>query len=233
MKKTIITGGSSGLGFEIAKQLVESGKEVVLIGRSYEKLDIAKNRFGPLMASVEIFSCDISNENEVLKFREFIVSKSYIVEYLFNVAGEGFYGPIEKVSQTDIKKVFDANLTGLILMCKTFVPIMDLDPDGGRVVNVLSTAALKGKKMESIYYAAKWGARGFTESLKDEVQDTAIEIMTVYPGGMLTPFWDNSTSGYPTHNFMNAADVAKVIADICLNRNVYISEITIGRPKKK
>jgi len=141
------------------------------------------------------------------------------------------YGRVEQITGDDIEKIFKANLTGLILVCKTFVNYMNQNVNGSRIINVLSTAALKGKKMESVYYAAKWGARGFTESLKDELHNSKIEVMTVYPGGMKTAFWEDSKSGYDTGKFMDPEDVGRVIADIALNKNVYISEITINRPR--
>ena len=232
MNIAVITGGSSGLGFEMAHLLNGKKLNVLLVGRSLEKLELAKKKLDSTgFALVDIFACDIGNEFEVKSLCVYMEGKSYEVEYLFNVAGTGMYGKVDEITENMIDRVFSANLKGLILMCKSFVPKMENYKKGSRIVNVLSTAALKGKKMESVYYAAKWGARGFTESLKDEVQSTGIEVMTVYPGGMKTAFWNESTSGYDTQKFMDAEDVAEVIVDLALNRNVYVSEVTINRPK--
>lgn len=234
MNITLITGGSSGLGFEIAAILVKKGTNVLLVSRSTEKLNAAKLKLtGSGSGQVDIFSCDISNENTVNKLFKYITDKQYQVNYLYNAAGIGMYSSIDSITAGDIEKIFNSNLTGLILVCKTFINHLIQNADGSRIINILSTAALKGKKMESVYYAAKWGARGFSESLKDELSDTKTEVISVYPGGMKTAFWDESKSGYNTSNFMNAGDVANIITEIALNKNIYISEITINRPKDK
>ena len=234
MDIAIITGGSSGLGFEIARNLVENNINVLLVSRSKSKLKYAKDQMTAEGNSlVETFSCDIGNENMVKNLYKFVSDRNYHVNYLFNVAGIGLYSSVDEITLGDIQKIFASNLIGLMLICKTFINHFNSNSHNARIVNILSTAALKGKKMESIYYAAKWGARGFTESLKDELQDTNTEIITVYPGGMKTPFWEDSKASYETSDFMDPSEVGKVITDIALNHKVYISELTINRPKQR
>lgn len=103
--------------------------------------------------------------------------------------------------------------------------------DKCRIINILSTAALKGKKHETIYNAAKFGAKGFLEAVKDELTGTNIEIQVFYPGGMNTPFWDEVNSGYDFSSFMSPAHVAEEIISMSLNENMLITDVVINRRK--
>ncbi|HWQ30441.1 MAG TPA: SDR family NAD(P)-dependent oxidoreductase [Negativicutes bacterium] len=128
--------------------------------------------------------------------------------------------------------ILKSNLIGLMLMTAHGVSHFKAFPaPKQRIVSVLSTAALKGKKNEAVYNASKWGARGFLESVRDEVSNTQIEVINTFPGGMITPFWDNTTSGYAVDTFMKPEDVAKQIVTLALDHNVYVSEVTINRPR--
>jgi short-subunit dehydrogenase len=100
-----------------------------------------------------------------------------------------------------------------------------------RIINILSTAAQTGKTNETIYCSAKWGAKGFLESVRDEVHGGNIEIIIFYPGGMNTPFWNDIDSGYNFSTFMKAEDVAEEIVHVSLNDKMLISDLVINRRK--
>lgn len=103
---------------------------------------------------------------------------------------------------------------------------------GGKIVNILSTAALRGNVNESLYCAAKWGARGYTESLKATYKNTNIKVVSVCQGGMNTGFWDENRNYVPkekSNGWMNPKDVAKTIFDNITNEKLNVSEIVIER----
>lgn len=102
---------------------------------------------------------------------------------------------------------------------------------GGTIISILSTAALKGNKSESIYCAAKWGARGFIESLKTEVKGSNIHVVSVFPGGMKTHFWNESCGASPdTTHFMDPLEVAKeIVVAVLEKKSMYVSELIIER----
>jgi short-subunit dehydrogenase len=232
--KAIITGGSSGLGFEIAKQLREKSIDVLLIGRNREKLEHAKARLCEIKneAAVECYDFDISDEKSVVSFFELLNDRQEVITYLFNVAGKSFYAPIEEITYAAIRDTLEANMIGLMLMTAHGVRHIKAFPaPKQRIVSILSTAALKGKKLETVYNASKWGARGFLESVRDEVANTNIEVINIYPGGMQTPFWDGSVSGYSVDAFMKPEDVAKQIAAVATDHQIWISDVTINRPR--
>ena len=233
--KAIITGGSSGLGCEIAKQLRNSGFDVILIGKSKEKLNRAQAQLETIKsdAAIECFDFDISDEASVKSFFKVLNDRHEVITYIFNVAGKSYYGSIEEITQADIMDTLKANMIGLMLMTAHGVKLLKSFPaPKQRIVSILSTAALKGKKHETIYNASKWGARGFLESVRDEVSSTHIDIINIYPGGMLTPFWDNSSSGYEVDTFMRPEDVAKQVVAMTLDHNTWISDVTINRPRR-
>ena len=102
-----------------------------------------------------------------------------------------------------------------------------------KIVNIMSSAALRGNKQESVYCATKWGERGYTESLKVAYKGTSVKVIGVYPGGMNTDFYKNSrdyVSEEKQSSFMNPAEVADVILQNVLNENnLTVADIVIER----
>lgn len=191
----LITGGSSGLGYEIAKLLVLMDEPVILIGRQVEKLKKATDSLKALSKQADVlsYSLDIAIEEDIDAFIETLMTSGKAVKNLYNVAGTTFFGPVTEISREDIDKVLNSNMIGLMLFTSKMVKVMlSQTHEPKRIVSVLSTAALKGKKNETIYNAAKWGARGYLESLRDELSDKPIEVINVFPGGMNTAFWSDS-----------------------------------------
>ena len=102
-----------------------------------------------------------------------------------------------------------------------------------KIVNIMSSAALRGNKQEAVYCTTKWGEKGYTESLKVAYKGTSVKVIGVYPGGINTDFYKNSRdyiSEEKQKSFMNPKDVAKTILDNVLNEtNLTVSDIIIER----
>ena len=227
-KLAVISGGSSGLGFSIAKQLVLNNYPVAILGRNKMKLNNALNTLNADFSSkVIIEECNISNEEEV----ETVISRlsnNYEISHLFNNAGVGFFGKPEDNKSNLIKEVFSANVDGMILLTSALLRNTSAEK-GAVIINILSTSALTGRANESLYCAAKWAARGYTESLKAYTKGTNFKVIAVYPGGMKTPFWNKiPNSGF--ESFMNPDDVAKKIVEAAFSiDSALISDIHINR----
>ena len=200
----IVTGASSGLGLEIAQQLRARGTLVVGVSRR---------------ASADVAG-DASKRETALRAIE-AAERLGTIDLLVNCAGLGIFGPTGSYDESSITAVINSNLIATINFCELLFP--RFKEHGGTIVNTLSTAALIGKPNESVYCAAKWGARGYGESLKAEAKGTKARIIAVAPGGMNSPFWSE-----PRNGFMDPADVAATIID-AINRPVDISEIVITR----
>jgi len=230
---SLITGGTSGLGYELAKKLVKIGKNIIIMGRDEKKLNNSMKELKNISKDSKIkgFQIDISNLSEVDKFFLNLKEEDIQIEYLYNNAGKGYFGSVEKLTEGDINSVLNSNLIGLVNMTSRVITHMKELNQKCRIINILSTAALVGKKNETIYNAAKWGAKGFLESVRDEVSGGNIEIIIFYPGGMNTSFWNDIDSGYNFSTFMKAEDVAEEIIHTSLNENMVVSDIVINRRK--
>ena len=215
MKKiSVISGGTSGLGLEIASLLVKSGKNVLILGRNAEKLNEASTRLKNDSKNLltESLICNIGNEEDVRKVGEFLTGNSLSVEYLFNNAGMGLFTKAHTSTSAIIDKVFEANLKGMILLTSEMLRLTP-EEEELTIVNIMSTSALFGRAEETIYCAAKWGARGYTEALRTELKGTKRNIIAVYPGGMKTDFWNIPGQNRDISSFMDPAEVASKIVN--------------------
>lgn len=234
MKKiSVISGGTSGLGFEIANLLIRSGKSVLILGRNGGKLADASSRLKKVSENLLAGSliCNIGMEEDVRKVGKFLTSNSFSVEYLFNNAGRGLFGNAESSTSELIDTIFEANLKGMILLTSEILRLTPQDQEL-TIVNIMSTSALLGRAEETIYCAAKWGARGFTEALRTELKGTKRNIIAVYPGGMKTNFWDIPGQDRDISSFMDPAEVAeKIVTAVTVTDELFVTDITINRKK--
>ena len=220
MKKdcVVITGGNCGIGGGIAK-LFKDEIQVISISRTKRKE----------VAGIKYFYGSVADENFLKNvYKE--LSKEYNIKYLINNAGVGRFGPPKENNRKKIDTVLEGVLIGTILNTTYALPLME--EKGGKIVNIMSTAALKGNPNETLYCASKWGARGFTESLKAYFKGTNIKVMGVFPGGINTPFWNKNRDCWTkdvTDKFMDADKLAKTVYDAILSDGVAVSDITIDR----
>jgi uncharacterized protein len=234
MKKiSVISGGSSGLGLEIAELLVNSGKNVLILGRSNEKLDNASIRLNKLLKGnfADSLICNIGKEDDVKKVGGYLTGNKYEVEYLFNNAGMGLFRKADVSTSDMIDTVFEANLKGMILLTSEILRLTS-EEEELTIVNIMSTSALLGRAEETIYCAAKWGARGFTEALRTELKGTKRNIIAVYPGGMRTDFWKITGQNRNISTFMDPAEVAgKIVNAVIVTDKMFVTDITINRKR--
>jgi len=232
-KISVISGGTSGLGLEIADLLVKSGKSVLILGRNNEKIAEASSRLSKSLKknSVESLICNIGKEADIKKLGEYLTKNELSVDYLFNNAGMGLFTKADTSTSAMIDTVFEANLKGMILLTSE---ILRLTPDKEEltIVNIMSTSALFGRAEETIYCAAKWGARGYTEALRTELKGTNRNIIAVYPGGMKTDFWKIPGQNRNISTFMDPAEVAeKIVNAVIVTNKMFVTDITINRKK--
>jgi short-subunit dehydrogenase len=225
----VVTGGSSGLGFALARGLSRRGMEVSLLAREPDRLDRAVRDLREAGAEVSGYRCNVSREEEVREAFGRIAGDG-TVRLLCNVAGVGRFGPPEEISEDMIDEVLGGNLKGLMLVTAAALPLLR-QGGGGTIVSVLSTAALVGRANETVYCAAKWGARGFMQALRVALEGTAIRTLTVYPGGMATAFWSEDAGASPDlTGYMDPDDVAAQIISAALDPSrAHVTEMTISR----
>jgi short-subunit dehydrogenase len=232
-KISVISGGTGGLGLEIACRLVESGKNVLILGRNIEKIAFASTRLKKLVRNnvAESLICNIGNEENVRNAADFLTRKEYSVEYLFNNAGMGLFTKADTSTSVLIDRVFEANLKGMILLTSEVLRRTPAEEEL-TIVNIMSTSALFGRADETIYCAAKWGARGYTEALRTELKGTKRNIIAVYPGGMKTDFWKIPGQNRDLSSFMDPVEVAeKIVNAVIVTDKMFVTDITINRKK--
>ena len=218
----VITGGTGGLGYELMKKAQEEGYFVCNLSRSPEKMAKLDAEMGE---NYKGFVGDVSDEAYIEASMKEIAALGNI-KYMVNCAEKAcFKGPTE-YTKDDIESSFNG-LRGM-LYCTKHALLVKEEKDL-TVVNIMSTAALKGKKQESLYCGVKWGQRGYTEALKATYEGTSVKVVGVFPGGMNTGFWAenrNYISTEKSDTFMSPADVAAKIMDHLKNGE---GDITISR----
>lgn len=216
----IVTGGSSGLGKAIVDYSLNNN--LIVCNLDKDKLIIDNENY-------KEFIGDVSDENFVKNFINEI-SKLGNIKYLINNAGEPSFKMPTEYCKEDIEKCFKG-LQGMIL-CSTNV-LKVKNEENVKIINIMSSAALRGNNQESVYCATKWGERGYTESLKTAYKGTTVKIIAVYPGGINTNFYANSrdyVSIEKQNTFMNPKEVAKIICDnIFSDLNLNVADIIIER----
>lgn len=216
----IITGGSNGLGKAIVDYLQD--KDIIICNLDKEKS--ARNN-----ANYKEFIGDISDETFVESSIHEVAHLGNI-KYLINNAGEPSFKLPSEYHKEDVDICFKG-LQGMIL-CSANTLRVKKEQDL-KIVNIMSSASLRGNKQESVYCAVKWGERGYTESLKVAYKGTSVKVIGVYPGGMNTDFYKNSrdyVSQDKQNTFMNPNEVAKIICDsLFSDLNLTVADIIIER----
>ncbi len=195
-KVVIITGASSGIGAEIARQLAAEDARVVLAARTMSKLERVAADLAATGASAMALPTDVTREADCQALVKATVDAFGRVDILINNAG---YAPPASLQDTteDLWDVtVDVCLKGVYLMTRAAIPAM-LANGGGTVVNISSVAGKAGYENRTAYCAAKWGVHGFTEALRVELAGQGIRSHLVCPGAVATPWWGATNDSQP------------------------------------
>lgn len=229
-KITLVTGGSSGLGLEIARCHLAVGENVCIVGRSQERLDKAVKELSHSKSSSKLLalSCNVADEKQVAIVFSKLAECGFTVRNVYNVAGNGLFGEPGDVTREMIDSLLQANFIGLMVVSTH--ALLAMKDIGGTIINVMSSAAKKANPKETVYCGVKWGARGYTESLAAALKGSAVNVLAVYPGGINTPFWSNTGLSPDTSKFMNPKEVAEaIVAAVTDRKSLKITELTIDR----
>jgi uncharacterized protein len=225
-KIIVITGGSDGLGFVLAKQFAGYGSKVCIIGRNKNNVGKALKSLGE---NARGFVADVSKLSEVQKVADKI-GKSDI---LINNAGVWLEGSISQNTEKEISDAIDINLKGVIYTTKAFLPQLEKSPEA-HVINISSTSGLKGRDNQAVYVASKFGVTGFTESLKVDLADTNIKVSGFYPGGMKTGLFEKAGTPKENSDWMDTNKVAEIIVFmIGRDASMVMDHVVLNKRKTK
>jgi NAD(P)-dependent dehydrogenase (short-subunit alcohol dehydrogenase family) len=190
----LITGSSSGIGFETSLLLARNGIYTYATMRNFSKsqeiLDIAKKECLPL----KVLTLDVTDEKSTQKAIDMVIYEQNRIDVLVNNAGYSLVGALEQISMDEIKEEFETNFFGIIKLIQKVLPQMRKQ-QSGRIINVSSLAGRIGLPIASAYVSSKFALEGLSESLKYEVQDFGIYVILMEPGVIKTNFIKNLKIG--------------------------------------
>lgn len=205
----LITGGSSGIGLELAKRLSESGNTVIITGRNQAKLDQAKKEHPKL----HTYKSDVTNPEDIRSLYSQATKDFPALNVLINNAGVmkvgKFYNPSEDLNS--VTEEVSINFNGPIWMAHQFIPHLKKQKDAA-IVNVTSVLGIVPMPMSPVYCATKAGLRSFTLSLREQLKHTNIKVFDLAPPSTHTDLVDvfdkQSLADFPPMNVEKLVDAA-------------------------
>jgi len=227
MKKVVlITGASSGIGREIAKQFLEKGYTLVLSGRNGEGFEYIKGR-----VNVDIVLGDITKSEIRKKLQDLIVNKHKQLDILVNNAGITYIQPFENNTEEQINTIFDTNLKAPMLLTHDLYETMKTQKNG-TIIFINSAAGKQGYPNHTMYSTMKFGLTGFSQSLRQEAKKFGIRVISIHPGGVNTNLYNNLKDKPDVNQYMDAKKLAETIVYLSETSSLCPDEILISRMTK-
>jgi uncharacterized protein len=192
MATALITGASSGIGFELAKIFAANKVNLVLVARSEDKLNELAGELKPLGISVQVLVRDLSNYNTAKEIFDWCGRQNIKIDYLVNNAGVGDFGFFYESDWKKQEQIINLNITALTYLTHLFLPDM-VKRKNGRVLNVASTAAFQPGPTMSVYYATKAFVLHFSEAVANELENTGVTVTALCPGATESGFQSAAT----------------------------------------
>ena len=224
----VITGASSGVGKSLAIQLSDAGYKVVLAARSEDKLNAIAEEIQKMGGNCLVVPTDVSQPEQInnLKDRTLEYGDVFVV---INNAGLGKFCKIEDVTLEDWNRQLDVNLRATFLVSQAFIPGMKRRKKG-TLVFMNSVAGKKGYPYSAAYVASKYGMRGLADSLREELREDNIKVISIHPGAVDTPFWDGAGVNFPREEMLDTATLAQsIVHTIQSPGNFTVEELVVRR----
>jgi 3-oxoacyl-[acyl-carrier protein] reductase len=220
----LITGGSSGIGKATAKLFVEQGARVVITGRNKEKLEKCAKEIGAISLHFDI--SDLKSIPQ--KATETIDLLEGRIDVLINNAGIGTFNFLGEINHEDLLSVYNTKVFGLALLTQEFLPAFK-EQQSGTIINIGSTAALKGFARGTVYAASKFAVRGMTQSWQAELRKDNIRVCLVNPSEVTTAFADEERNERAEDaKKLGSEDIAHTILSVVQMRDKgFIPEVTV------
>lgn len=186
-KSVLITGGTSGIGLELARLLAARGAQLFLFARSQDNLNKTINDLQTVQAGeYHGIPTDVSDANQVAKSVKQVIETAGVPDLLVNCAGAAHPGYVQDLDLEIFHWMMDVNYFGAVFVTKAVLPGM-IERKSGYIVNIASLAAVVGMYSYTAYGASKFALRGFSDALRMEMKPHGIQVSIVYPADTDTP----------------------------------------------
>lgn len=208
----LITGATSGIGFELAKLFAKDKFNLVIVARSEDDLKRTSNVLEQEGIQVITISKDLFEPNAAFELYKELSNKQIQIDVLVNDAGQGVYG---KFIETDLNRELDIiqlNIVSLVTLTKLYVKEM-VERNSGKILNLASIAGKTPGPYQAVYHGTKAFVHSFNEAIRAEIKDTAVTITSLLPGATDTDFFRKadmlSSKAVQEGELADPADVAK------------------------
>ncbi|HSN08554.1 MAG TPA: SDR family oxidoreductase [Hanamia sp.] len=210
-KVAYITGGSKGIGFGIAKVLLDLGMKVAISSRNLESAKAAAASLTDDSSKVVALESDVSsmqNEKDAVKK---VIDQFGQLDVLIANAGVGHFAPIDSLSEEDWKNTIDTNLTGVFNSVKASVD--ELKKSKGYIITIASLAGTNFFENGAAYNASKFGLVGFTQAIMLDLRKYDVKVTTIMPGSVATYFNDHTPNEADAWK-IQPEDIGQIVADL-------------------
>ena len=207
-KVAVVTGSSSGIGFETSLALAREGYFTFATMRDIKKADAVKKIAEEENLPLKVIELDVDNEDSVENAIKSIIDEKQRIDVLVNNAGWGIWGTGEDVSLEEFREQFETNFFSIVRLIQKVAPIMRKQGSGD-IVNISSIAGRIGFPVSTAYISSKFALEGFSESLRFELGEFGINVIIIEPGVIKTNFFDSMRTA-------KKADAGETYRDITL-----------------
>ena len=190
-KYALITGATSGIGYELAKLFAKDQYNLVLVARDETQLNLKADEFRAMGVDVKVLSKDLFNRAETLSIYQEVKSMGIEVEVLINDAGQGIYGEFKDTELERELDIIELNVSAVVILTKAFLKDM-LSRNSGMILNLASIASKAPGPWQSVYHGTKAFVLSFTEAIREELKETGITITALLPGATATDFFNKA-----------------------------------------
>ena len=220
----LVTGGSNGIGLAIATTLAAAGAKVAITGRDERRLAAAGKAIG-----AHAIHADVAKEADVLRtYRELFQAFGHL-DILVNNAGFGVLKPLVEMDLASFERVFATNVTGAMLMAREAARHF-IERNRGDIVNIGSTAAVRGAARGTAYYGSKFALRGMTECWRAELRPYNVRVILVNPSEVLTDFYATAGMAQNKDNptKLHGDDIAHAVKSALeMDDRGFVTELTV------
>lgn len=234
-KTIIVTGASEGIGKEIALALAKRGSNLALVARNQTKLNDVLSKVKTLGSkNSKAYVCDLQKLSDIKSTVKQILSDfpGSVIGLVNNAGIWQKKAPLENISDEELTSVIEIDLLGHLRFTKELLTTLKAQPEAA-IINISSRSGISAAAGQSVYSAAKWGMKGFTQVLKEDLVDTNVHVSGIYQGGTNTDMFSKAGEIFPPEKlagFIPAPELGELIAYMfTLPKQIWLTEVHVEK----